>query len=156
MNDRIEKVREYVDGILLAMTDSAERRCAYLHLYGVAQAAAMIAMKRGENVELAIAAGMLHDIYTYSMMDSREHGPKGAIMAREILEKLALFTKEEIDTICHAIDCHSDKEGTHMPLDEVLIDADVWQHYLYHPGLHHYTHENERIEKLKKEFTIGS
>ena len=33
---RIEKVRELVDEILLNMSDPAERRCAYLHLYGVA------------------------------------------------------------------------------------------------------------------------
>lgn len=46
MVDRIEKVREYVDDVLLHMTDSVERRCAYLHIYGVAQACAMIAKKR--------------------------------------------------------------------------------------------------------------
>ena len=155
MNDRIELLRARVDKILLTMPDHEERRCAYLHLYGVAQAAAMIAMKRGENVELAIAAGMLHDIYTYSQMDSWEHGPKGAVMAREILEHLSLFSVKEIDLICGAIACHSDKAGKHMPLYEVLIDADVWQHYLYHPNLHHYAHENERIIRLKKEFSIG-
>ena len=36
--NRIEKVREVVDKILLHMTDNKERRCAYLHLYGVSQA----------------------------------------------------------------------------------------------------------------------
>ena len=59
---RIEKVRELVDEILLNMSDPAERRCAYLHLYGVAQACALLALKRGEDVELAVIAGMLHDI----------------------------------------------------------------------------------------------
>lgn len=29
--NRIEKVREVVDEILLHMTDAEERRCAYLH-----------------------------------------------------------------------------------------------------------------------------
>ena len=154
MNDRVEILREKVDEILKNIPNSEEKRCAYLHLYGVAQAAAMIAMKRGEHVELAMAAGMLHDIYTYSTMDSREHGPKGAAMAREMLTELGSFDDAEIDLICQAIACHSDKAGVHGPLDEVLIDADVWQHYLYHPLLHHYTHENERIAKLKKEFCI--
>ncbi len=32
--DRIEKVREIIDELLLTMTDYEERRCAYLHLYG--------------------------------------------------------------------------------------------------------------------------
>lgn len=31
-------LRKYIDEILLKMTDVEERRCAYLHLYGVAQA----------------------------------------------------------------------------------------------------------------------
>ena len=54
--DRIEQVRAAVDEILLNMTDSEERRCAYVHLYGVAQACALLAMKRKENAELAITA----------------------------------------------------------------------------------------------------
>ncbi|EES63856.1 hypothetical protein FVAG_02616 [Fusobacterium varium ATCC 27725] len=31
-------------------------------------------------------AGMLHDIYTYKFEYSKDHGQKGAIMARKILE----------------------------------------------------------------------
>ena len=56
--------------------DAEERRCAYLHLYGVAQACAMLALKRNENAELAIIAGMLHDIYSYTNMDSKRFGRK--------------------------------------------------------------------------------
>lgn len=67
--DRIEKVREIIDELLLTMTDYEERRCAYLHLYGVSQACALLSIKRKENVELAIIAGMLHDIYSYANMD---------------------------------------------------------------------------------------
>ena len=62
--DRIEKVREVVDVILLEMSDDQFRRHAYVHLYGVSQACALLAMKRNENVELATIAGMLHDIHT--------------------------------------------------------------------------------------------
>ncbi|WAG63426.1 HD domain-containing protein [Clostridium estertheticum] len=66
--NRIEILRKYIDEILLNMTDVEERRCAYLHLYGVAQSCALIALKRGENAELATMAGMLHDIYSYAKM----------------------------------------------------------------------------------------
>jgi hypothetical protein len=48
--NRIEIVREYVDTVLLNMPNAAERRSGYLHLYGVLQACALIAMKRNENV----------------------------------------------------------------------------------------------------------
>lgn len=64
--NRIEIVREKVDEILLNMKDAEERRCAYVHLYGVAQACALLAKKRKENMELAVIAGMLHDIYSYA------------------------------------------------------------------------------------------
>ena len=62
--NRIEKVREAVDAVLLNIADADERRCGYMHLYGVSQACVLIALKRGENAELAATAGMLHDIHT--------------------------------------------------------------------------------------------
>ncbi len=67
--NRIEILRKYIDEILLSMTDIQERRCAYLHLYGVAQLCALISLKRGENAELATMAGMLHVCFmTYIRM----------------------------------------------------------------------------------------
>ena len=60
--NRIEKVREAVDAVLLNVADDAERRCGYAHLYGVSQACVLIALKRGENAELAATAGMLQFI----------------------------------------------------------------------------------------------
>ena len=152
--NRIEKVRAYVDDVLLHMTDTDERRCAYVHLYGVAQACAMIAQKRKENVELAIVAGMLHDIYSYKAMDSRDHAHKGAVMAKEILENLEIFTDAEIEMICGAIYKHSDKTEKHAPFVEILIDADVLQHCIYNPFVTAAEHEKKRYENLKKEFGL--
>ena len=123
--DRIEKVREVVDDILLKMTKDEARRHAYLHLYGVSQACALLALKRKENVELAVIAGMLHDIYTYANLDSRDHAHKGAEQARGILESLHIFNEDEIELICRAIYNHSSKSVTHDWLDEILKDADV-------------------------------
>lgn len=152
--DRIELVRTYIDEILLDMTDTRARRSGYIHLYGVAQACAMIAQKRNEDVELATIAGMLHDIYTYATMESEDHAHKGAVMAREILQQFGVFTDTEIDAICTAIYQHSDKEMTHLPFDEVLIDADVLQHCMYNPLSDVALHEMARFEKLKKEFGL--
>ena len=152
--DRTEKVREKVDEILLKMTDNEERRCAYLHLYGVSQACALLALKRRENVELATIAGMLHDIYSYANMDSRDHAHKGAEMAREILDSLHIFTEGEKELICTAIDTHSDKAMVHDWLDEILKDADVMQHVLYNPLCDIKQHEEKRFSLLKKEFGL--
>ena len=152
--NRIEKVREEVDKILLHMTDNEERRCAYLHLYGVSQACALLALKRKENVELATISGMLHDIYTYANMDIVDHAHKGAEMARGILDSLQLFSEEEKDLVCMAIYRHSDKAEVHSWLDEILKDADVMQHVLYNPMLVDEQREPKRYSLMKKEFGL--
>lgn len=152
--DRIEAVREYVDQILLNVPDNFARSCGYIHLYGVAQACAMIALKRGENVELAVIAGMLHDIYSYSTMDVADHARRSAVMAKDILCRLGIFSEPEMEMICGAIYCHSDKDVVHTPFVEVLIDADVMQHCLYNPLLDAAGHEKVRFEALKKEFSL--
>lgn len=153
--NRIEKVREIVDEILLNMIDCEERRCAYLHLYGVSQSCAMIALRRRANVEMAIAAGMLHDIYSYANKDSENHAHKGADMARNILNSLVIFNEDEINLICTAIYNHSDKDIVHDTLDEILKDADVMQHILYNPLFEIKPHEKKRFDDLKREFMLG-
>lgn len=153
--NRVEILRKYIDKILLNMADNDERRCAYVHLYGVAQCCALIALKRGANVELAVMAGMLHDIYSYAKMDTNEHAHKGAMLAREILIALDITNKEETNLICDAIYSHSDKDVIHSNFTEVLIDADVMQHCLYNPMLEIMEHERNRYEKLKNEFGIS-
>lgn len=152
--NRIETVRQQVDTILLGMSDAEERRCGYVHLYGVAQACALLAKKRGESVELAVIAGMLHDISSYANMDAADHAHKGATMARKILESLNVFSEEETDLICAAIYRHSDKELVHNALDEILKDADVLQHVMYNPLFEVKMSERERYEKLAAELGL--
>lgn len=143
-----------VDTILLNMTDAAERRFAYVHLYGVAQACALLAMKRGENAELAVIAGMLHDISSYATMDSANHAQKSAEMARGILVELNLFSDAEMNIICTAIYNHSDKSIIQASLDELLKDADVMQHVLYNPLLETKESEQVRFNHLAEEFNL--
>lgn len=152
--DRIEILRKHIDEVLLNMTDVEERRCAYVHLYGVAQSSALIALKRGQDAELATMAGMLHDIYSYAKMDVKDHAHKGAILAKEILVSLRITNDNETKMICDAIYVHSDKEVA-SNFDEVIKDADVFQHCLYNPMFEAKAHEKDRYEKLKLEFGIG-
>ena len=147
-------VQEYFINILLNMIDVEERRCAYVHLYGVAQACALIALKRGEKAELATMAGMLHDIYSYAKMDTKDHAHKGAVLAKEILTSLQITNEAETKVICDAIYTHSEKELVHSDFNEILIDADVLQHCLYNPIFEIMPHEKSRYEKLKIEFGI--
>jgi HD superfamily phosphodiesterase len=153
--DRIEILRKFIDQILLNITNVEERRCAYLHLYGVAQFSTLIALKREENAELATMAGMLHDLHTYVKMDTKDHAHKGAILAREILTSLRITNDAETEMICDAIYTHSEKGVVHSNFSEVLIDADVFQHCLYNPAFEIKAHEKNRYEKLKLEFGIA-
>ena len=154
--NRIEILRKHIDEVLLNMTDVEERRSAYVHLYGVAQSCALIALKRGENAELATMAGMLHDIYSYAKMYTNDHAHKGAILAGEILASLRITNDDETKMICDAIYTHSEKEVAHSDFNEVLIDADVFQQCLYDPMVEIKAPERKnRYEKLKLEFGIA-
>lgn len=154
MGNRIEILRKYIDEILLNMEDSQERRCGYLHLYGVSQACAIIALKRNQDIELATMAGMLHDLHSYKTMNTENHAEHGAVLARQILEKLSLTTDSETDLICSAIRNHSSKATIHSAFDEILKDADVLQHCLYNPLFPVMEHEKCRFQNLLSEFGI--
>lgn len=166
--NRIEKLREFVDEVLLVKKDADDRRCAYVHLYGVALLCGLIAKKRAANEELAVMAGMLHDLYTYKAKNDvgydddktveimKNHAEDGAVYAREVLDALDLTIPEETNAICTAIHNHSNKDGTFSELDEILIDADVMQHYFYNPLFPVKAYEQERLERLLSEFGMSS
>ena len=153
--DRIEKVREVVSGLLEGITDPDLRNEGYVHMFGVAQACVLLAMIREEDVELAACAGYLHDIATYLTGDSSGHARRGAEMASGILQETGVFSDKEIEKICSAIRCHSDKKLPHGPLEEILKDADVMQHCLYDPG-YVSKKEKDRYKKLLRELGIRS
>jgi len=156
--NRIEKLREYIDDVLQNIKDEEERRCSYVHLYGVAQSCAMIASRRGINAELATMAGMLHDFYlykNYENQDFTDHGRRGSIFVRAILDDLKLTTEEETNIICCGIANHCDKDKVDLDFDEVIKDADVIQHCLYNVTLPVKKSYKERYEKLIKEFDLN-
>lgn len=132
--DRITCVQTYVNRLLDTLVDAGEHRTAAVHLYGVAGNAALLALHRGVDPELATVCGLLHDISAYATGDPRNHAGRSAAMARSCLNGSGLFTQEEVAAICNAIAHHSDKNNVHAPLDEVLKDADVLQHCLHNPS----------------------
>lgn len=129
--NRLERVRQRVDEILRQQPDAEEGRSGFVHLYGVAAVGALLALKRGLNPELCSVAGMLHDIWSYKTGDPEDHAPLSAGEADRILQELGGFTDEERCIIGRAITHHSDKGAVDGPMDELLKDADVLQHYLY-------------------------
>ena len=155
MENRIEILRKYINDTISKIKDPNLLGDAYIHLYGVSNICALIALKRNLNVELATMVGMLHDFYTYKMLDSENHGQKGAILAKETLTFLKITDNEETEIICNAISVHSDKKTKHSEFTEILVDADTLQPYLYNinfPPINEY--REDRLKKIKAEFGI--
>lgn len=156
---RLEKLKEYIDSELHNIQDPFEKRCSFIHLYGVSMCCTMIAAKRGVNIELAAMAGMLHDFYLYYNANDpnrvfNDHGRLGAIFAREVLNNLQLTTQEETDMICSGIANHSDKLKIDNDFDEVIKDADMLQKCLYDIDFTPHETYKERYPKLIEEFGL--
>lgn len=152
--DRTERVRQVVDEILRGQVDEEERHRGFVHLYGVAQACALLALVRGLDAELCTIAGILHDLAIYKTGDPTDHGRRGAVLAREILSVLGCFTEREIATICEAIAHHRIKGEIHGAYDELLKDADVLEHTLYNTRLAPIEKEQARLSALWAELGI--
>jgi uncharacterized protein len=155
--DRLEKVRQVVDEILRQQPDLEERRCGFVHLYGVAQTCALLALQRGLDPQVCAVMGMLHDIATYRSGDPSNHAPRGAVEAAAILNETGEFLQAEIDQICRAIATHSAKDQIDGALAELIKDADVLQHHLYNPALPKKPdpHWQQRFQNIMAELAIG-
>ena len=142
---RLEMVRTEVDEILLCQPNVKERRDGYVHLYGVAQNCTLLAIKRGLDIELCTIIGMLHDIFTYKYEYVKNHAVLGMDEAEKILQKLGVFSDEEINIVITAIGYHSDKTKKDDKYSEMVKDADLMQNSLYDT-----TFEIKHPKRLKK------
>lgn len=79
--NRLEHIRKTVDGLLYQQSDANERRCGFVHLYGVSAICALLAGRRGLDIELCAMAGMLHDLSSYESGDSTDHAQRSAARA---------------------------------------------------------------------------
>ena len=150
MTERYEIVKNYIYDKLTAVEPPKSRNEGIRHITAVSQYAILLANVRGENAELAGIAGLFHDLYAYVTGIRKEHAKGGAHMAKDWLDQSDLFTKEEKEAIVGAVYFHSEKGTVHLPLDEILKDADVLDHILMNPGAF-IGKEKERAEKLMEE-----
>lgn len=153
--DRLEKIRMEVDGLLKQLHQESDRKFAYLHLYGVSQFATMLALIRKADPQLCAVAAMLHDISMYACNSgTHNHAKKSADFAKELLQKSALFSTEEIREIVHAIKVHSNKACKEDGMmAEILKDADVLAHYLYNPNIPMSDKDRVRLYYVLETFT---
>ena len=154
MANRVELVRQAIDEILRQQPDDEERRCGFVHLYGVAQACALLALKRGLDPELCTIAGMFHDIRNYKSGNPTDDNVLGSAEAQKIMSDLGCFTEQEISAVGTAVLRHSDKGQVHSDFDELLKDADVLQHYLYNTTFEPRERMKARLGKVLDELGV--
>ena len=110
---RLDEARTLIDSIIMGIENEADKRGAYVHLYGTGLMASLIAPKRGysrEIAELAEIAGTLHDVLTCvdRETDTDNHAHPSADYVREnVLDHLGSFTDEEKEMIYSGIYNHS-------------------------------------------------
>jgi putative nucleotidyltransferase with HDIG domain len=138
LNLRLQKISEFVQAYL---DESYKNRseedkanlCRYLsnaeyrwkHTLRVAQFGKVIAENETADVELIVAACLLHDVswFDTNADNSREHGRIGAKTARPFLVGLG-YTKDQIEKACYAIANHVDEENPNTLEAKILSDAD--------------------------------
>jgi len=150
--NRLQLVRAEIDELLLTQPNVQARRDGYVHLYGVAQNCALLAIKRGLDIELCTIMGLLHDIYTYKFEYVKNHGVLGAAEAENLLKKLDLFSEAEIELVKRAVRNHSNKKTKHDKYSELLKDADILQNTIYRSEIE--VKHKDRLKKVFRNFGI--
>jgi len=153
MKNRIEILRDYIDELI---KDKGRGDFYFVerHMFAVSNFAAVLAMKRGLDIEIALIIGLLHDIHTLLADDSENHAELGSLKARDILSELEIVSDEELEVICTAIKNHSTKGEIHDEYSELAKDADVLNHYFANPALPYVERGNERLERIITELGL--
>lgn len=100
------------------------------HTLRVAQFGKVIAENEVADVELVVAACLLHDIawFDTTAENSREHGQIGADKAKPFLKELG-YTSQQIETICDSIAAHVGEGNPRTPEAKIVSDADDVDRY---------------------------
>ncbi len=154
---RVDLIRDFIDGQYKKLPDEELKRNAYVHSYGVGQAASMLALFRGfdtNTAELACIAGMFHDFAKYTVEDTDDHAHVSAKIAEGFLRESGDFSEEEIKMVVDGIYNHSDKLiDDNIAFNDIIKDADAIQHYLRNPK-EDYWLEKSRVKKVVEEMHL--
>jgi putative nucleotidyltransferase with HDIG domain len=95
------------------------------HTLRVAQFGKVIAENEVADVELVVAACLLHDIawFDTSAENNREHGRLGAAKAKPFLEGLG-YDPSQVENICYSVASHVDEENPVTLEAKIVSDAD--------------------------------
>lgn len=105
------------------------------HLAYSACLGALIARKRGLDMDIAQTAAYLHDVWLhlhapYTDETVRMHAHEGALMAERFMREMGEYSEDEINTVATMIENHDFTSQTDDPMSELMKDADMLSHYL--------------------------
>lgn len=133
VTNRLDSVRHAVQEMIQSMSCEIRKQDACIQLNGVSATAAMLAMKRYLNQELAAIAGLLHNYYFYKTGIDHFPGPNSAEAVRPLLRDMRIFAKDEQLTLLRAIFYQGDRGETQGPYEELIKDACILQAHLHAP-----------------------
>lgn len=134
--ERIESIRGLVQEMLLNSGGTCYKNKSGVHLYGVSNFASMLAIRRGQDQEVAGIAGLLQGYYFYKTGIKDFPGPNSADAVRPILRSTQLFSDDELHVILRAIFYHEDILRAHGPYEEIIKDAVLLQMYFQNTGIY--------------------
>jgi len=125
-NERIEKIAGYTKTRLETTAQGlpeANPLYHWQHILRVTNYGKVLAEAEGANVELVVAACLLHDIAVFDPGDPTGRGRRGAEISRPFLGEIG-YLPEEIDNICYSIATHVDVPNPKTLEAKVVTDAD--------------------------------
>lgn len=105
------------------------------HLAYSACIGALLARKRGQNMDMAQTAGYLHDVWLhlhapYDDATVKLHAHEGALLAERFMRETGEYADEEIAVVAQMIENHDFTWQTDDPMSEIMKDSDMLSHYL--------------------------
>lgn len=105
------------------------------HLAYSACLGALLARKRGLDMDMAQTAAYLHDVWLhlhapYDEATVKAHAREGALMAERFMREMGEYSDDEIKTVVLMIENHDFTAQEDDPMSEIMKDADMLSHYL--------------------------
>lgn len=105
------------------------------HLAYSACIGALLARRRGQDMDMAQTAGYLHDVWLhlhapYDEATVKLHAHEGALLAERFMREMGEYTEDEIGVVIAMIENHDFTVRRDDPMSEIMKDADMLSHYL--------------------------
>lgn len=131
------------------------------HMFTCSQISKLLAISRGEDVEVAGIAGAIHDLAIIRTGKFENHGSDGGPMVKEFLlnfneiygKEFGRISEEELIVIVQSTINHTSKKiYSDCKFDELIKDADSLDRYLH--GKSTYDFYTTRCENALKDFNL--